>query len=67
MQLADKDEELKALEDSAGQSSGMGEPMERVSEDMQDLMARVEQLQVEQYTREETVEKLRADLDHLQN
>ena len=67
MQLADKDEELKALEDSAGQSSGMGEPMERVSEDMQDLMARVEQLQVEQYSREETVEKLRADLDHLQD
>lgn len=67
LQLADKDEELKALEDRAGQSSGMGEPMERASEDMQDLMARVEQLQVEQYTREETVEKLRADLDHLQN
>ena len=67
MQLEAKDEELKALEeDSVGQSSGMGEPMERLSGDVQALMSQVEQLQVEKYTREDTVKKLRADLDHLQ-
>ena len=65
MQLEAKDEELKALEeDSVGQSSGMGEPMERLSGDVQALMSQVEQLQVEKYTREDTVKKLRADLDH---
>lgn len=65
-QLEAQDEELQALEGGAGQSSEMGETMERASENILALMARVEQLQVEQYTREETVKKLRADLDHLQ-
>ena len=66
-QLEGEEEELKALgEDSVGQSSGMGEPMERLSGDVQALMSQVEQLQVEKYTREDTVKKLRADLDHLQ-
>ena len=40
--------------------------MERLSGDVQALMSQVEQLQVEKYTREDTVKKLRADLDHLQ-
>ncbi|MGB2338001.1 MAG: hypothetical protein ACPH5V_11840, partial [Alcanivorax sp.] len=65
-QLEAQDQELQALEGGAGQSSEMGETMERASESILALMARVEQLQVEQYTREETVKKLRADLDHLQ-
>ena len=65
-QLSVQDEELRELEERAQQSSEMGEPMERASEGIEALMARVDQLQVEQYSQEEAVEKLRADLDHLQ-
>jgi hypothetical protein len=50
-----QDEELRELEERAQQSSEMGEPMERASEGIEALMARVDQLQVEQYSQEEAV------------